>query len=223
MKYSRIIALFLFLLSLVIFYILLIDNQIEGYTTKDSSSNIFLDSSVNLYDKTKYDSNNYDVEYHNQPSISNSDESTAGQGKMWVLDKSNNLISVPYSDISTNTLYNEPGSFRFGSSNYVPNYEETVYLSKLTNLPSFTPVKEVSNNGIGFCEYHKNNPDELEKKCNEQNGNTCGSLNCCVLLGGEKCVYGNENGPFFKSNYSNFLIKNTDYYYYQGKCYGNCK
>jgi hypothetical protein len=25
-----------------------------------------------------------------------------------------------------------------------------------------------------------------------------------------------------RSNYSNFEIKNRDYYYYQGKCYGNC-
>lgn len=174
--------------------------------------------------KTKYDTNNYNIEYHTEPSGGiMKDESTAGKGKMWILDKSNNIVAVPYSDVSSNMLYYEPGSFRFGSSNYVPNYEETVYLSKLTNIPSFSLVKDIVSLGSGFCEYHKNNPDELERMCNDQSGNTCASLKCCVLLGGQKCVHGDENGPKFKSNYSNFQIINPDYYYYQGKCYGNCK
>jgi hypothetical protein len=65
-------------------------------------------------------------------------------------------------------------------------------------------------------------PHELEQKCNSLDKNTCASTSCCALLGGQKCVYGNETGPFFKVNYSNFLIKNPEFYYYQGKCYGNC-
>ena len=173
--------------------------------------------------KTKFDTNNYDVEYHTEPSGNMTDSSTAGPGKMWILDKSKNLVSVPYSDVSNNTLYYEPGSFRFSSSNYVPNYEETVYLSKLTNISTVSPIKDSAAMGTGFCDYYKNNPDELERICNDQSGNTCASTKCCVLLGGQKCVYGNESGPKFKSNYSNFLVTNPEFYYYQGKCYGNCK
>jgi hypothetical protein len=51
--------------------------------------------------------------------------------------------------------------------------------------------------GAGFCDYHKNNPDKLEEICNKQDNSTCTSTNCCVLLGGQKCVYGNTNGPHF--------------------------
>jgi len=173
--------------------------------------------------KTKYDTNNYSVQYHTEPSGNMTDSSTAGPGKMWILDKSKNLVSVPYSDVSNNTLYYEPGSFRFSSSNYVPNYEETVYLSKLTNISTVSPINNTAAMGGGFCDYYKNNPDKLEQMCNDQSGNTCASTSCCVLLGGQKCVYGNQNGPKFKSNYSNFLITNPEFYYYQGKCYGNCK
>lgn len=173
--------------------------------------------------KTKYDTNNYSVQYHTEPSGNMTDSSTAGPGKMWILDNSKNLVSVPYSDVSNNTLYYEPGSFRFSSSNYVPNYEETVYLSKLTNISTVSPINNTAAMGGGFCDFYKNNPDELEKMCNDQSGNTCASTSCCVLLGGQKCVYGNESGPKFKSNYSNFLVKNPEFYYYQGKCYGNCK
>jgi hypothetical protein len=85
---------------------------------------------------SKFNISNFnDVQYHNDPTkTTNTDDSSAGPGKMWILDNSKNLIAVPYGDVSTNILYYEPGSFRFGSSNYVPNYEETIYLSKLTNI-----------------------------------------------------------------------------------------
>jgi len=173
--------------------------------------------------KTKYNTNNYNVEYHVEPSNNMTDSNSAGPGKMWILDKSNNLVAIPYSDVSNSPLYYEPGSFRFTSSNYVPNYEETVYLSKLTNISTLSPILNTSAMGGGFCDYYKDRPDELEQKCNDLSSNTCASTSCCVLLGGQKCVYGNENGPKFKSNYSNFLVTNPEFYYYQGKCYGNCK
>jgi hypothetical protein len=175
---------------------------------------------------TKFNINNFnDVQYHQDPTqlTNSSDASTAGIGKMWVLDNNKNLVSLPYNELSNNTLYYQPGSFRFSSSNYVPNYEESIYLSKLTNISSVTPIQDINKTGLGFCEYNKNNPDELERVCNSQSSDTCASTKCCVLLGGQKCVYGNENGPYFKTNYSNFLIKNPEFYYYQGKCYGNCQ
>jgi hypothetical protein len=140
---------------------------------------------------------------------------------MWILDKSQNLISVPYNDVSNATLYYEPGSFKYGASNYVPNYEESVYLSKTTKNPTYSNINP-DTTGLGFCNYEKN-PEEIERMCSIQSKNTCASLSCCVLLGGQKCVHGNKYGPIQKSNYSNFFVTNPDFYYYQGKCYGNCK
>jgi len=175
---------------------------------------------------TKYNISNFnDVQYHTDPTLGNdmSDNSTAGPGKMWILDKDKKLVAVPYSDEVTKPLYYEPGSFRFGSSNYVPSYQETVYLSKLTNISTLSPVLNTSSMMGGFCYHYKDSPDDLERMCNDLSGNTCASTSCCVLLGGQKCVHGNENGPKYKSNYSNFLVKNPEFYYYQGKCYGNCQ
>jgi len=51
---------------------------------------------------------------------------------------------------------------------------------------------------------------------------TCPSTDCCVLFGGTKCVAGKKAGPSVQSNYNDTKIKNRDYYYYKGKCYGNC-
>jgi len=173
---------------------------------------------------TNYDTNNYDVKYHSDPTDNTdmSNNSVSGTGKMWVLDSSGNLVSIPYNENKNTTLYYEPGSFRFGSSNYIPNYEESIYLSKLTNTTSVSPYLDAENRAGGFCEYYKNNPEELEQKCNDMSANSCASTSCCVLLGGQKCVYGDSQGPYYKTNYSNFLITNPEFYYYQGKCYGKC-
>jgi hypothetical protein len=191
-----------------------------GYTASADKKSIKINVDFQKeVSSTTYDTNNYNVNYHIEPSNNYySDTSTAGIGKMWVLDHSGNLISIPYNEISGNTLYNEPGSFRFGPSNYVPNYEESVYLSKLTNISTVTPLE--TEKLRGFCNSMDKNT--IEQKCNSLNKDTCASTSCCVLLGGQKCVYGNDTGPLFKTNYSNFLITNPEFYYYQGKCYGKC-
>lgn len=195
-----------------------------GYREKADKTGIEIKNDYQAQlSSTTYDTNNYSMTYHTDASNGSRDSSqSAGNGKMWVLDNCGNLISVPYSDVSGTTLYNEPGSFRFGSSNYVPNYEESVYLSKLTNISTVAPVVNSTENSAGFCSALYPDKDALEQKCNALDTNACASTSCCVLLGGEKCVYGSEAGPYFKSNYSNFMIKNPEFYYYQGKCYGNC-
>lgn len=177
-------------------------------------------------DKTSnkaYNSDNYDITYHADPSAqTNEDDSTAGVGKMWVKDKTGKLISVPYSDVKNTTLYYQTGSYPFGPSSYVPNYEESVLLSKSSNKLASSQIYNLASQKGGFCAATESSVYDREQKCNQQNTNTCASTGCCVLLGGEKCVAGNENGPSLKSNYSDFLITNRDYYYYNGKCYGNC-
>jgi hypothetical protein len=194
-----------------------------GYTSNPEKTSISINMDYYKSSSSNYDSNNYNITYHTDISSGGTyaDSITAGAGQTWIIDKSGNLISVPYSDVSGNTLYYEPGSFRFGPSNYVPKYEDSVYLSKLTNTSTVSEIYDSARSGPGFCSV-STNPNELEEKCNSLDKNICGSTSCCVLLGGQKCVYGSESGPFFKANYSNFLIKNPEFYYYQGKCYGNC-
>jgi hypothetical protein len=185
-------------------------------------SSISIASSKSDYDKvTKYDSvGGLNTTYHADPSSFKVDPDF---GSMWVMDKNGQMVSTKmHSDISGDILYYQPGTYRFGGSNYVPNYEDSVFLSRLTRLNSTMPVYTQNSQGSGFCAYDKINPDTIEQKCNNLNGDTCASTSCCVFLGGAKCVSGNENGPTNKSSYSDPFVLNRDYYYYQGKCYGNC-
>lgn len=139
-----------------------------------------------------------------------------------VVSKTEYIKQLELSDKLGAVTYNEPGYFRFGPSNYVPNYEDSVYLSRLTGLSYAMPVTDTGSQLSGFCAFNKSNPGQTETECNKMDKNTCASISCCVLLGGSKCVSGNESGPTMKSNFGDIYIKNKDHYYYQGKCYGNC-
>jgi hypothetical protein len=154
--------------------------------------------------------------YHDTPGNEN-------LGKYYFYDKDGNLTM---SDVSgTNVapvIYYIPGSYKYGASNYVPNYEDSVYMSRTTRQSTVTPVLNTSSILGGFCAQNKGSASKLEESCNALDVTACASTSCCVLLGGQKCVAGNDRGPTNPANYSDFRVVNKDVYYYQGKCYGNC-
>jgi len=175
-------------------------------------------------DNTKYDNNPNDFpEYHEtaEQIKASPDYNEFKNGDIYVRDQTGNVVIMPGPSVQGSTTYYQPGSFKFGSSSYVPNYEDSIYLSKTTGLSSNATINPPYNLG-GICNQYKDQPLLLEEACQKLNGNVCASTSCCVLLGGSKCVSGNERGPAVKSNYSDTYVPNRDYYYYQGKCYGNC-
>ena len=145
-------------------------------------------------------------------------------GTYYQYDENGNLIEIQNSEAQFSpVLYYIPGAYKFGSSNYVPNYEDSVYLSRTTRQSQTPPVYNTASILGGFCAQYKNDTNALEEKCAALDLNACASTSCCALLGGQKCVAGNENGPKNLANYTDYSLKNRDFYYYQGKCYGNCQ
>jgi len=176
-------------------------------------------------DKRQYSdiSNNYDVTFHGDINtvLQNDTSTDLSFGQVRVIDQTGNVVILPSAPVQSPITYYQPGSFPFGASTYIPKYEDSVYLSRLTQLS--TTAKYVSSNKpAGKCEQNKDFPDKQEEYCRTLNTSTCASTSCCVLLGGEKCVAGNEKGPLFKANYGDFLLRNKDQYFFKGKCYGNC-
>jgi hypothetical protein len=171
-----------------------------------------------------YNANVPDVTYHESAEDIRAKDKT---GSVPVKDASGNIVNLPWSmAVTTTPRYNDSSYFRYSPSPYVPNYEDSVYLSRTT---SYNDSAQLVDHGLGlpaskggFCEANKNNKLELETQCGKIGKDACASMSCCVLLGGSKCVAGNEAGPSMKSNYSDISVLSRDYYYYQGKCYGNC-
>lgn len=188
-------------------------------TNADALNNVPDNFTLEQYNKlTSYDASSIDVSYNS----GYNERDDANQATTWVLDKNGNKISAPWSRVRGDITYYTPGTYPYGPSNYVPNYEDSVYLSRTTGQSTVSPIYNTASMLGGFCSQNKNNPALLETTCKLIDVDKCGSTSCCVLLGGSKCVAGDANGPTMKVNYSDIFIKNKDYYYYQGKCYGNC-
>jgi len=173
--------------------------------------------------KYSYNKDNLDVTFHEDVnSLLNSlSNYNMRSNTVIAIDASGKEILIPTS-IGGNGLYYEPGSFKFGASTYVPNYADSIYLSKTTGDVNTGKYMDAASTLGGQCEYYKDSPIKLEEICNATRPDKCSSMSCCVLLGGSKCVAGNESGPTMKSNYADIFVKNRDFYYYNGKCYGNC-
>lgn len=171
-----------------------------------------------------YNATNVDTVYHDMPEVKTEQVNNDELGKYYTFNANGQLIREENIDASFSpVLYYIPGAYKYGSSNYVPNYEDSVYLSRTTRLPQPAPVFNTAGMLGGFCTQFKNNTLAIEEKCGALDLNTCASTSCCTLIGGQKCVAGNENGPSNPANYTDYNLKNKDFYYYQGKCYGNCR
>lgn len=174
--------------------------------------------------KNNYDSNNYSIQYHDDYSTITKTASDNNTGVTWVL-KNGVLTALPQTDPDTkgSMLFYQPGSYRFGATTYVPNYEDSVFMSRLTRQSYAMPITNTTSILGGICNQYKNSPEQLEQACNRVNPQVCSSTSCCVLLGGQKCVSGDANGPTMKVNYNDPTIQKRDMYYHQGKCYGLCE
>jgi hypothetical protein len=160
--------------------------------------------------KITYNPNNINEVYHYNEQ--NPQDKEAKQKKF---DPVLDLVDPP-------PLYNEPGSYTIDSTGYVPNYADSVYLSTTTGLSQISAIKNAPYMYGGFCKENAADKQSINTKCNTLDKDVCASTECCVLLGGQKCVAGNEQGPSIPNSYSDFTIVNRDFYYYSGKCYGNC-
>lgn len=119
-----------------------------------------------------------------------------------------------------NAIYYEPGTYMYNGTGYEPTYAQLMLSASSKMQP--VPITSAPYLLGGFCNYFKASPMETEQKCKQLSPEICASTDCCVLLSGRKCVAGDEHGAKYKTNYSDFLLGNVDYYYYKGKCFGNC-
>lgn len=206
---------------------------VNSYTTDSNGKLVSVSGSPALFSTTnggtadpsgniRYDPNSYDTQYHDNTDTIMSRNPDLSFNSYYALDACGNTVLITKSMNQANSTYNVPGSYTYGPTSYVPNYEDSVFLSKSTRQPSYMELKDTAAMQGGFCKQYADFPQNLEQACNATDLNQCASTSCCVLLGGNKCVAGNEKGPLLKSNYSDKFVQDPTYYYFDGKCFGNC-
>jgi len=189
----------------------------------------------------RYQDDNYNLQYHDASFVSAGGYDPS-QGT-WMSVKGT-MTFVPWTQIQQYVTYNAYGTYRYGNHTYVPSYEESVLLSKTsrtTKTPSTSAtLSTLSTNGgrggrgepmfTGFCSQLNSSTDirRLQEMCHSLPKDQCATTSCCVLLGGNTCAAGNMYGPYQEQGSASIYHQDAtvnmhrDYYYYQGKCYGNC-
>ena len=119
----------------------------------------------------KYSTDNYNVEYHDSADVWKGKTETMDLsfGNVWVIDASGNKVNIPYSSLSNFTTYNKPGTFTYGASSYVPSYEDSIYLSRSTGLPT---VSAYNNNNTIIPNIHDKQDIYLISKLLQQDRNS---------------------------------------------------
>jgi hypothetical protein len=76
--------------------------------------------------RTNYDTNNYDVQYHE--SIKQIEEHSSSGS--WLIGSSGKLEFMPWSEIASQVTYYPTGAYEYGATTWVPTYEESVLLGR---------------------------------------------------------------------------------------------
>lgn len=133
------------------------------------TNNPNLKSSTAKFDTTttKYRDigNNYDVQFHETAEeLQKKNKDDLNYGQVRVKDQAGNMIILPNVPTQNSVTYYQPGEFPFGSSNYVPNYEDSVYLSTLTKQ-SVTSPYATGTKPIEACKAYKDLKAQMERYC----------------------------------------------------------
>ena len=159
-------------------------------------------------DSVPFDSNNYDMLYHDVYTF------------------------TPWDPDTTYMTYEPYGKYRYGGQSYVPTYEDSIFLSKSHGV--FKSQFKQSNNSMlrrpkvkrsfrhDFCSNPGYTKDDIDYICNQLPQDVCLDTSCCVSMGGSHCMAGDKQGPWLSYYYDDPFHQNKDYYYYMNKCYGNC-
>ena len=89
-----------------------------GYTTKKENIN---------YREIE---DNYDVQFHDDAETIKK-QNDLKMGEVTVKDQNGNMIVLPKAEAQGSVTFYQPGEFPFGASTYVPNYEDSIYLSSV--------------------------------------------------------------------------------------------
>ena len=77
---------------------------------------------------TKYNTNNYDMQYHSSPE--NVAQPDSNFGIVMSRDKNGNMVFLNDPVSMAPPIYHKPGSYIYGPKSYVPNYEDAILLSQ---------------------------------------------------------------------------------------------
>lgn len=135
-------ALIIILIVLLAYIHILHEGYMEGVKNKSKNRNKKSDDKNTMEQPTPDSSastkgvNDFDIEYHDPPEkILKDDPTNLEMNVTRVFDPSlNKIILIPRPAIQNSVTFYELGQYKYGTSNYIPNYSESILLSHLQNV-----------------------------------------------------------------------------------------
>ena len=184
-----------------------VKKKLKSYIHRFGTNSLVISNDPVQADAIPYDSNKYEVLYHDV------------------------FNYTPWDPETTYVTYEPYGKYKYGTQNYVPTYEDSIFLSKTYGVfkndverkehPERPKVKTSFRHD--FCSNPGFTKEDVDKICNQLPQDVCVDTSCCVSMAGEHCMAGDKQGPWLSYFYEDPFHQNKDYYYYQNKCYGNCE
>jgi hypothetical protein len=117
-------------------------------------------------------SNNINIQFHDDlNTVKNLYDLSYGEVR--VLDQTGNLVILPAAGSQGLMTYYQPGEFPFGASTYVPNYEDSIYLSSIgfrsflgnVSVKGVTDTANKSSCG-STCQAYNDFKRQMDSRCN---------------------------------------------------------
>jgi hypothetical protein len=110
-----------------------------------------------ILNSKKYNTDNYDLLYHDSEESIKYQSGLYGSdfGTTMVLDNCGNKVLIPYNETQGYPIYYKPGSYKYGASTYIPNYEDSVLLSR-DNINKLSFPSKIIKNNSSEKKYQKN-------------------------------------------------------------------
>ena len=146
-----------------------------GDATTIATASAELDAQNKIFNQSNLDFMSY------QSAISSGDNNAIAQS-IATMSTNPYYIKISKTNVQGDINYYDPTTFRFGAATYVPNYEDSVYLSRTTGQSTVGEILNPAYMLGGVCSYYKGQPDQLEEACQKLDKNTCSFVNSSRVL-----------------------------------------
>lgn len=133
---KNLILIIVFLLFLCLAYQIYTIPSKETIINKENKSNVNEKKPISNNDSQKKKINyKYDTTFHAdiKDILKQTNAINLNTYKKTIVNENGKKVDLILSNTMGNFIYNEPGKYKYGNSNFVPNYQESILLSKTYN------------------------------------------------------------------------------------------
>lgn len=110
---------------------------------------------------------NYNVQFHDDAETVKK-QNDLKMGEVMVKDQNGNMIVLPKAEAQGSVTFYQPGEFPFGASTYVPNYEDSIYLSSVGYRTMLGNTITSSTNCGAICKAYNEFKIQMDLQCEKR-------------------------------------------------------